>query len=56
MNNIALIQSLINENAEAHLEKEVPVFKTMLVKYYEDDDKEEISKFLITKCWKKMNA
>ena len=39
MNNIALIQSLINENAEAHLEKEVPVIKTMLVKYYEDDDK-----------------
>lgn len=37
-------------------EKEVPVFKTMLVKYYEDDDKEEISKFLITKCWKKMDA
>lgn len=36
-------------------EKEVPVFKTMLVKYYENDDKEEISKFLITKCWKKMN-
>ena len=34
-------------------EKEVPVFKTMLVKYYENDDKEEISKFLITKCWKK---
>ena len=37
-------------------EKEVPDFKKMLVKYYESDDKEEIGNFLISKCWKKMNA
>lgn len=35
-------------------EKEVPEFKKLLVKYYEDDDKKEISVFLRSKCWKKM--
>ena len=35
-------------------EKEVSAFKKMLIKYYEDDDKKEIRKFLISKCWKKM--
>ena len=35
-------------------EKEVSEFKRLLVKYYEDDNKKEISKFLISKCWKKM--
>lgn len=33
-------------------EKEVPEFKKLLVKYYEDDDKKEISVFLRSKCWK----
>ena len=35
-------------------EEEVPEFKKLLVKYYEDDDKKEISVFLRSKCWKKM--
>ena len=38
------------------LEKEVTEIKKLLVKYYEDDDKEEIRQFLISKCWRKMNA
>ena len=37
-------------------EKEVSDFKKLLVKYYEDDDKEEIRQFLISKCWRKMNT
>jgi len=37
-------------------EKEVSVFKQLLVKYYEGDDKEEIRTFLISKCWKKMST
>ena len=37
-------------------EKAVPAFKKLLVKYYEDDDKKEISKFLISKCWKKIRT
>ena len=35
-------------------EKEVSDFKKLLIKYYEDGDKEEIRQFLISKCWKKM--
>ena len=37
-------------------EKEVSDFKKLLIKYYEDDDKEEIRQFLISKCWRKMNT
>ena len=35
-------------------EKEVPEFKNLLIKFYEDDDKKTISRFLIDKCWKKL--
>lgn len=35
-------------------ESEVPEFRKLLVKYYEDDSKEEISSFLREKCWRKM--
>lgn len=37
-------------------ESEVTEFKKLLVKYYEDDNKEEISTFLREKCWRKMQA
>lgn len=33
-------------------EKDVPDFKRLLVKYYEDDEIETISNFMIEKCWK----
>lgn len=36
-------------------EKEVPEFKRLLVKYYEDDDISYISKFMKEKCWKRMD-
>lgn len=35
-------------------EKEVPEFKTLLVKYYEGDDISIISDFMKNKCWRKM--
>ena len=35
-------------------EKEVSRFKKLLVKYYEDDDIDKISKFLTEKCWKRI--
>lgn len=35
-------------------EKEVSRFKKLLIKYYEDDDTDKISKFLIEKCWKRI--
>ena len=35
-------------------ESEVPEFRKLQVKYYEDDSKEEISSFLREKCWRKM--
>ena len=37
-------------------EKEVPKFKKLLVKYYEDDDVEKISAFLKEKCWRKKES
>lgn len=36
-------------------EKEVPEFKRLLVKYYEDDDISYISRFMKEKCWKRMD-
>lgn len=33
-------------------EKEVPAFKQLLVKYYENDDSAEIREFLTKKCWR----
>ena len=33
-------------------EKDVPDFKRLLVRYYEDDEIETISNFMIEKCWK----
>ena len=33
-------------------EKDVPDFKRLLVKYYEDDEIETISNFMREKCWK----
>lgn len=33
-------------------EKNVPDFKRLLVKYYEDDETEEINIFMKEKCWK----
>ena len=35
-------------------ESEVSVFKKLLVKYYENDNKDEISSFLREKCWRKL--
>lgn len=35
-------------------ESEVPEFKNLLVKYYENDTKDEITSFLREKCWRKM--
>ena len=35
-------------------ESEVPEFKKLLVKYYEDDNKSKIHSFLREKCWRKM--
>jgi prophage maintenance system killer protein len=35
-------------------ESEVPEFKKLLVKYYENDNKAEITSFLREKCWRKM--
>ena len=35
-------------------ESEVPEFKKLLVKYYEDDNKDEITSFLRERCWRKM--
>ena len=35
-------------------EKEVSRFKKLLIKYYEDDVTDKISKFLIEKCWKRI--
>ncbi len=35
-------------------EKEVPEFKTLLVKYYEGDDISIISDFMKNKCWRKI--
>lgn len=35
-------------------EKHVPEFKDLLIKYYETNNEEEISKFLKTRCWKKL--
>ena len=37
-------------------EKEVPKFKKLLVKYYENDDIEKIGAFLREKCWRKMES
>ena len=37
-------------------EKEVPKFKKLLVKYYEDDDVEKSSAFLKEKCWRKKES
>ena len=36
-------------------EKNVPEFKRLLVRYYEDKDKGEIVEFMKDKCWRKMN-
>ena len=36
-------------------EKNVPEFKRLLVRYYEDKDNGEIVAFMKTKCWRKMN-
>ena len=36
-------------------EKNVPEFKRLLVRYYEDKDNGEIVEFMKTKCWRKMN-
>ena len=36
-------------------EKEVPEFKRLLVKYYEDKDTNTIKTFLKEKCWRKFN-
>lgn len=33
-------------------EKSVPEFKKLLVKYYENDDLNEISLFMKKECWK----
>ena len=35
-------------------ESEVKEFKRLLVKYYEDDIKDEISSFLRDRCWRKV--
>ena len=35
-------------------EKEVPEYKKILVKYYENNDITEISEFLKNRCWRKM--
>ena len=35
-------------------EKEVPEFKQLLVKYYEDDDRSIIAAFMKERCWKTM--
>ncbi len=35
-------------------EKNVPEFKRLLVRYYEDKDKGEIVEFMKNKCWRKM--
>lgn len=35
-------------------EKDVPEFKKLLVRYYEDKDSGEIGEFLKEKCWRKM--
>ena len=37
-------------------QKEVSDFKKLLVKYYDDDNSEELSDFLVTKCWKKAKS
>ena len=36
-------------------DKNVPEFKRLLVRYYEDKDNGEIVEFMKTKCWRKMN-
>jgi len=47
MGDIEIIKNLINE-------KEVPEYKKILVKYYENNDITEISEFLKNRCWRKM--
>ena len=37
-------------------EKNVPEFKKLLVRYYEDKDNGEITAFMKDKCWRKMKA